>query len=78
MEGEGQPESWVSLHGEEEGRVQGADSSSLLITQLRQSDAGSYKCVVTNSAGATESLPAAVTVGKSTHTYVRMILGGEV
>ena len=46
-------------------RFPGADSSTLTISSVQKSNEGSYRCVISNSAGSQTCNAAKVTVGKN-------------
>ena len=54
-----------SLPPSQNERICGHNTSTLVVTKLRQADAGSYRCLVTNSSGVTQSRPATLTVGEA-------------
>ena len=58
-------------------RICGHNTSTLVVTELRQADAGSYRCLVTNSSGVTQSRPATLTVGEA-HTRTTIELSRRV
>ena len=54
-------EEWQSCDVE---RLPGANSSTLTISSLQKSDEGSYRCVISNSAGSQISEPVHLRIGK--------------
>ena len=57
----GEREAWQSCDVE---RLPGANSSTLTIPSLQKSDEGSYRCVISNSAGSQISEPVHLRIGK--------------
>jgi len=51
-------------------RFPGADSSTAVISSVEKSNEGSYRCVVTNCAGAHISNSAKLTVGENNSIYI--------
>ncbi|CAI8041244.1 Ankyrin-1 [Geodia barretti] len=54
--------SWSPVESGGKDRITGINSSTLLLSEVRQSDRGSYRCQITNSSGTTLSRPATITI----------------